>query len=164
MNTLILEPVDISRKETLRNLFNLYQHDFAAFRRDLYPHVDEQGFYDHATVDVFFEEGKREHVTPLLIRLDEKIAGFIILSTPPFTKKGCDFCIQEMLVLNPYRGQGVAQDACSLLFKEHPGRYCLTVLPENIRAEKFWKKLLARYSPEVSLANDMTLFEFCTID
>ena len=41
-----LETIKDSNRLAFKNLFNLYQHDLAEFVPDLYPAVDEEGYYD----------------------------------------------------------------------------------------------------------------------
>jgi predicted acetyltransferase len=134
-----LRIAETNDKELYRNMFNMYQNDLSAYNNEL-SELDDNGYFDRETVECFFDGNKS--VLPYVILKDNKIAGCVLFSKPPFVKPGCDYCIQELFVLGLYRGKGVAADACSKLFKEFKGRYCILVLKENQRAIKFWTKLI----------------------
>lgn len=151
MQEIKLEIVCESNKLAFNNLFYLYHHDLSIYLPEMYPFVDEDGYYDKSAAEEQFD--KPDLVIPYIIRCDGKIAGVIVFSRPPFVKPGCDFCIQELFVLNNYRGKGVAEEACKVLFNKYPGIYCALVIEDNIRAVKFWKNLITKNGALISEGN-----------
>ena len=130
-------------KELYKNLFNILHNDISPYNNEL-QEVDKQGYFDSKTVDVYFQNN--ESVMPFIITADNKTAGAVVLTTKPYVKDGCDYCIQELIVLSLYRGKKIAAEACDIIFKKYRGRYCVIVLKENLRAIKFWDKLIAKNS------------------
>lgn len=139
-----LKVATIENKECYKNLFNILHNDISPYNDEL-KDVDENGYFDEQAVDVYFENN--ESVIPYLIYSDEKIAGAVVLSKPPYVKPGCDYCIQELVILGLYRGKSVAEEAISSIFKEYnnKGKYCVIVLKENKRAMGFWSKIINKY-------------------
>ena len=125
------------------NMFNLYHYDLAKFLPELYPSVDEDGYYDRNAALEYLNMPPAK-VQTSFIRYMGKIAGLAVLTFPPFVKPGCDYCIQELFVLRALRGQGIAREACEKIFCEFPGRYCALVLENNIEALAFWDKVTAK--------------------
>jgi predicted acetyltransferase len=166
MQEIKLELVGESNRLAFNNLFNLYHHDLSVYIPDMYSFVNEDGFYDRNATDKFFDNSNS--LVPYIIRCDEKIAGLLVFSRPPFVKPGCDYCIQELFVLNNYRGKGIAEEACKVLFNENSGRYCALVITNNIRAMKFWKNLIVKnatlISQEKYTDEICTAFEFVVKD
>ena len=85
-----------------------------------------------------------EQVQLYLIRCDGNISGMTVFTLSPFVKPGCDYCIVDIFVLNNYRGRGIASSVCRLLFKEHPGRYCIEVAENDNVALEYWDNLIAK--------------------
>ena len=143
MKNVYLKKVRDSSKPAFINLFNLYHHDLAKFVPDLYTDVDDEGYYDRDCILEILNMPP-EKVQPYIIRYEDKIAGLVILTFPPYVKQDCDYCILEIFVLNSHRGKGIALMACRELFNEFPGRYCIEVLKNNEGALGFWDNLIAR--------------------
>lgn len=147
-------------KELYRNLFNMYHNDLAPYCDDLVE-VDEEGYYDKEAVECYFN--KDENIIPYVIMKNDKVVGVIVLTKPPYVKKGCDYCIQEFFVLSPLRGKNVAEEVCKQLTDKYPGKYCLSVLNKNTRAINFWRKFIDKYATkesEVKLDEQSIVIEF----
>lgn len=135
-----LRPAAPGDLELYRNLLNILHSESAPFTREL-DGVDARGYFDYSAAEPYFsgEEG----VMPFIIELDGRTAGLAAVTCAPYAKPGCDFCLQELMVLPRFRGQGVATQACRLLARAHPGRWCLIALTGNVRAVKFCQDMIA---------------------
>ena len=69
-----------------------------------------------------------------------------------------DWNMGEFFVLAKFQGTGVAQCVAREIFKKYPGKWSIAVMPENIKALKFWRKIIA----EVSLSKYTEVFK--TVD
>lgn len=141
-------------KETFRTLLNLYHHDLAQLRPSLFPAVDDSGFYDYTAVEEFFRDDIFDDLSLYWVRHHGHLAGFIVLSKPPYVKEGCDYCIQEFFIVGSYRKTGVGGSACKKVFLQHPGRYCLRIIQENALALSFWKKQIERVGKDIVCESD----------
>lgn len=149
-------------KELYRNMFNMLHNDISQYNNELLE-IDEDGYFDKDTIECYF--ASNENVFTYVIMYNNKIAGCVVISKPPYAKPGCDFCIQELFVLGLYRGKDVASGACIHLLEKYKGRYCVIVLKENNRAMKFWRKLIDKKAimiGEEELDEKSIVFEFFT--
>lgn len=126
------------QKELLRNFFNVYQGELSQYSKD-FQAMDQNGYFDYSTVDEYFTGD--EAILPYLIKKNHQFIGFCILTTAPYVKSGCDYCIQEFYIIGYHRGKGIAMEACNCIMKRYQGTYCLLVLAANKRAFAFWKKV-----------------------
>lgn len=131
----ILEKIVADKKEILRNLYSLYLHDLSAFTDGL--QVGEDGSFEFDSFSLIWE---KEGITPYFIKVDEKLAGFVLILEAPFTTK-VDKVINDFFILNPFRGTGAAQAAVSEIFAQNKGSYYISQLVKNQTAVHFWKKV-----------------------
>ena len=57
-----------------------------------------------------------------------------------------DWNMGEFFVLAKFQGKGIASIVAREIFKEHPGKWSIAVMPENIKAVKFWRKIISEAS------------------
>jgi len=115
----------------LGRLLQLYVHEWSdkvhvplgADALYVYPHLDRFAGEGHECV-LFFG--------------DTRLVGFALVL--------CDghgtWHVEEMFVVAGERCRGVGAAAFAALSARHPGRWTLTVRPENPRALAFWTRLL----------------------
>lgn len=94
MQEIELELIDESKKIVFDNLFYLFHHELSIYLPELYPNVDEEGYYDRTATDDFFHK-PNSVMEPYMIRCDTKIAGVVVFSRPPYVKPGCDIVFKS---------------------------------------------------------------------
>jgi len=159
-----LEAVDSFNQAAFVNIFNLYHHDRALYFPELYPHVDDEGYFDK-DVPIDLAAMSPNEVLCHLIRFNGKFAGLLVVSFAPYVKPDTEFCIQEIFVLNSHRRLGIARAACKLLFDDHSGRYCLSASNNDSGALAFWDKLMADECELISKeadGEDLICYKFIT--
>lgn len=129
-----------AEKEILANLLSLYLHELSEFIDGI--EMTENGCYEFDALELFFAGSM---LYPLFIRVDRRLAGFILLTGAPYVRAGTDYCIQEFFIIKKYRGKGLAAEAVHALSQLYPGRYSLMVLQANQTALRFWRTVYARY-------------------
>lgn len=132
-----LSVISNSDQERFFNLFNLYLYELSQFTGE---GVREDGSFDQGNNHLYLE---KQALHPYLIRADDRIAGFVLVCSPPYTPEGVEFSIQELFLLKKFRGLNLAAEAVSEVFKMHPGTYHVEQLANNQPAVRFWKKLYA---------------------
>lgn len=120
----------------LRNLYSLYLHDLSKFTANI--DIGTDGFFHFEDLDMFWE---KEGISPYFIKYDDCVIGFFLLLERPFLQKENDFCVNDMFILNKYKGRGIGQKVLEKLFEEKNGKYYVIELVENIPAVSFWKKV-----------------------
>jgi predicted acetyltransferase len=149
-----LTPSSVKEKPILARLMQLYLYDFSEFTNN---DVDKFGKYPFPLTEFWKNPNRR----PFLIRVDDQIAGFVLvglqatsLLTPP---KKVNF-IAEFFVMKKYRKHGVGEFAARYVFDQFPGDWEVDEIAENLPAQAFWRKIIHRYThgqfQEVVLDNE----------
>jgi predicted acetyltransferase len=130
-----------AEKAVIENLFPLYLHDLSEFSD---VDVDGQGrFLQDGALDPWWEN---DTLFPFLIRVDEQIAGFALVATPPYVSKGRDYRLNEFFILRRYRQRGIGLAAATAVFDRLHGAWEVGWLPTNLPAAAFWRKTIERYT------------------
>lgn len=154
----ILKEVLESEKPKLRNLYSLYLHDLSKFTSMI--DIGANGSFEYENLDKFWET---DGLSPYFIKLDDNIIGFILLLERPFLKKENDFGVNDVFILNKYKGKGMGRKAIKKLFHEKSGQYFVIELIENIPAVSFWKKLFIELNIQYEERQDVIDDELCLI-
>jgi predicted acetyltransferase len=133
----VLEPVARERAAALRNLFELYVHDFS----EIVPlDLGEDGRFDVALGDEWWT---RDDHFPFFVRRDGKLAGFALARrgsrVVPDDAEVMD--VAEFFVVRGARGRGVGAAAARALFAAFPGRWEIRVRRANTAALRFWSRV-----------------------
>lgn len=139
-------------KNIIKNFYPLYLHDLAEIY-DEYP--NEYGIFEEGPIktlaeqydvqNIWFEEPERLY--PFIIMVDDKPAGFNMISTKNFAPSTSDYYLYEFFIVNPYRGKGIAEIAARLGFERFKGKWELyTNSQNNDRGHGFWRKTINNYT------------------
>lgn len=153
-----LKKVLESEKSILRNLYSLYLHDLSKFTSMI--DIGADGFFEYESLDKFWD---LDGLSPYFIKLDDNIIGFILLLERPFLKKENDFGVNDIFILNKFKGKGMGRQAIEKLFQEKSGKYFIIELIENRAAVSFWKKLFAELNIQYEEREDLIDDEQCLI-
>ncbi|RIX50210.1 GNAT family N-acetyltransferase [Paenibacillus nanensis] len=126
-----------SDSNVLHHLYNYYLYELSAYSME---DVTPEGKYIIEDISPYYLDPR---LYPYLIMADKMIAGFILVTSPPYVSSGIDYSIQEMFILPKYRGKGVAREAALHIFKQHQGHYEIGMFQHNVKAVTFWSKLLS---------------------
>jgi predicted acetyltransferase len=124
----------------LDRLLHLYEYDFSEIGG---IDVDANGLFP--TADTAKLWGPHDHV--YLIRVDGNVAGFAFVTAhESYIDGGACILLSEFFVLRKYRRRGVGERAARAVFDRFPGRWELSTARQNLAAQAFWRKVLARYT------------------
>jgi predicted acetyltransferase len=147
---LTLEILPTDQAYILQNLYPCYLHDLSEFQ-DILPNQhglfesDEIRSYEKETfLKVWWEQP--EKLFPFIIRVDDRPAGFALIGTKPYSGNS-DFEIIEFFILKPYRQKRLAEQAATQAISLFHGTWKCCVLPRNLRACSFWRRITAKYEP-----------------
>lgn len=135
-----LRPVRACDRTLIENLFNLYRNDLSLYCDD-FPCIDEDGFFDKGIADEVLPFG--DGVETYIILNNGHPAGLIMVTSEEYALEGCSRRFQELYLIRPERGKGLARAAAEQMLAAHPGRWCLSVYKNNHPARRFWDKLIA---------------------
>lgn len=132
---IVTEAVKYEEKEILQNLLEKYYEFSQYFEMEL----NDLGLYGYRYFDEYWYD---EHRFPFFIKVDGKLAGFVLINNIPEGEVETDFTMAEFFVIYKYRNMGVAQTAVKQLFARFHGTWQLMYNPKNVISQKFWTKLV----------------------
>lgn len=136
-----IELIPQSEKNVLSNLLEKYLYEFSQWDKN---DVDDNGLYSYEYLDCYWNEERR---FPYYIKVDGKIAGFIMISDyPEVPEQSTDFCLSEFFVMNKYRRGGVGREAVKAVLDRHHGKWQLKRHPNNTASVYFWDKVIGEYT------------------
>ena len=117
-------------KPVLRQLLELYQHDFSEF---VDADVDDNGLYGYRYLDNYWSEPDRH---PFLFRVDGRWAGFALV------RAGDPHDLAEFFVMRKYRRHGVGTLLAREVFSRFPGAWQVRQMASNPAATAFWRRAI----------------------
>lgn len=126
-------------KEEKEKLFDLLQVYLKEFDDIFHFDIDENGKYKYKFFDLYWIEPNR---IPFFIKVDDKIAGFIlvnlngIFSNTPDTHTISEFFVKK----------GLGEKAAEKVFETFPGNWNIRQREKNTGAIEFWRKVIERYT------------------
>lgn len=90
----------------------------------------------------YFKDSARQ---AYLIKVGDELAGFVLINQAG-TLPDTQWNIGEFFILAKFQGKGVGTEITHQLWKTHPGRWEVSVIPENKSALAFWRKVVAKYT------------------
>lgn len=134
-----LELVTKEQKGILAHLLELYQYDFSEYDS---MDVNPCGLYGYPYLDYYWTEQNR---FAYFIKVDGKLAGFAMVCGHCYVSRdNHTLFMAEFFVMKKYRKLGIGKSAACKVLRRHPGRWELTVHPNNTGAHVFWKKVTAK--------------------
>ncbi len=128
---------DIQRME---NLMHLYLYDFSEFDQ---ADADEDGHFRDEHLPLYWQEPVRH---PFLIRVDGRLAGFVLVREVMDDDLGRYYSVAEFFVLRKYRRLGVGRLAARDIFARFPGNWRVAQLENNLPAQAFWRTIIREYT------------------
>lgn len=132
-----IQQITVTNKEQFENLFNYYLYELSTYSQE---DVGTKGTFEMEDISPYYKD---ERLYPYFITYNEKMVGFILVTSPPYVANEVDYSVQELFVLPKYRGSNIAKDAVMQIFKLYSGRYEVGMFKSNMKAVKFWTKLIS---------------------
>jgi len=119
----------------------LYLYDFSEFDQ---ADIGQLGLYNYPHLEKYWSEPHRH---PFFIRVDEHLAGFVLVTRYNIIGVGYDYWVMaEFFVMRKYRRHGIGQTVAHQIFDRFPGPWQVAQLQENTSAIAFWRKVIDRYT------------------
>jgi predicted acetyltransferase len=128
-------------KSVLRQLLELYLYDFSEFDDN---DVNAHGFYGYTYFDYYWTEETRH---PFFIRVDEKLAGFVLINDYTYALEvGTARSMAEFFVMQKYRRKGIGKTIACQVFELFPGKWEVIQMGENAPSIQFWEGVVHEYT------------------
>lgn len=133
-----IERVKEEQREILAHLIELYEYDFSEYENS---DVNSYGLYGYSYLDYYWTEKNRY---AYFIKVDGKLAGFAMVCGYCYVSKDKEtLFMAEFFVMKKYRKQGIGKYTAKEVLKKHPGKWELTVHPNNQISYRFWKGVIS---------------------
>jgi predicted acetyltransferase len=78
-------------------------------------------------------------------RKDDELVGFVLINKVGSTSD-VDWNIGEFFIVSKFQGKGIGRHVAEQVFKQFPGVWQTSQIPENKVAIAFWDRIVIRYS------------------
>ncbi|WP_430787504.1 GNAT family N-acetyltransferase [Virgibacillus flavescens] len=129
-----LEKISKDDEKVLQNLMQYYIYEFSRYITEI--KLEENGAYDPFNLEKYCEE---PNFHAYLIKLGEELIGFVLVESEA---EECPNTIHEFFIIAKYEGKGFGKEAAHQIFKWFPGKWKLTQIEKNYRAQAFWRSLI----------------------
>lgn len=136
-------PAGEADRSLIEGLFQFYIYDFSEMEpagSDALSFNDAGRFDPYPYLPEYWSAADR---WPLLIRVDGRLAGFVLINTLSHRGGAVERNMAEFFVARKYRGNSVAAEALHQVLALHPGRWEVAVVARNARALAFWPRAIA---------------------
>ena len=139
-----LHPASIDDYPMIQNMARFYVYDLSKEC----GHISDEwclpadGLFESFDFKNYFQENSRR---AYLIKVQDDLAGFVLLNQEVIYEDS-DWNIGEFFILGRYQGFGVGKIAAKKIWHLHPGRWEVSVIPENISALKFWENTIDQFT------------------
>ena len=139
----VLDPITEDQRPILRNLFELYAHDFSEYvPLDLNP----AGRFD-AKIDAKWWTDDDHHA--YFVRSDGKLVGFaLVRKGSRVTSDPGVMDVTEFFVVRGARRRGIGIKVAHALFAAFPGAWEMRFRRSNVPARAFWTRTAAAWNGE----------------
>lgn len=136
--------IDISKatlkeKSLIENMMQLYLYDFSEFDGG---DLDNHGLFCYKYLNLYWEKEDR---TPLLIRVEGNLAGFVLVNKDSYISKE-NFSIAEFFIMRKYRGKSIGREVAFKVFDRFGPHWEVGQIKENTAAQTFWLKVVREYT------------------
>lgn len=142
-----VKPASISDYPMIQNMARFYVYDLSKecghISNDWRLPVD--GLFESFDFKNYFEENTRK---AYLVKVYDDVAGFIFLNQA-VTCKDSDWNVGEFFILGRYQRHGVGKIAAEKIWQMHPGKWEVSIIPENTLALKFWENAISKFTADV---------------
>jgi predicted acetyltransferase len=137
---ILLERVKKEEKEILRNLLEKYNYEFSQYNN---LDVNNMGLYGYDYLDNYWTEENR---FPYFIKVDNKLAGFVMVNDYCEVKLDTNYTISEFFIMYKYRKSGIGKYALKYILDKYRGKWQLKYHPKNEISKIFWNKTIEEYT------------------
>ena len=135
-----LRPAAETDRLLIENLFNLYRNDISPYCGD-FEYLGADGYFERGIASELLPFG--DGVETYIICEGQKNLGLITVTDSSYALSGCSWRFQELYLIRPARGKGIAREAARSLLRQKGGRWCLSVYKSNHPARRFWDRLIS---------------------
>ena len=141
--------------QAIQNMAKLYVYDISRYCGFISKEwaLPKNGIYESFNFKEYFtDQDKKAYLVTLK---DAELVGFVLLDKQS-TSANIDWNIGEFFVLAKFQGKKIAQYVAKQIWLKYPGKWEVSVIPENKPALAFWRKNISaitngNYTEEIKI-------------
>ena len=127
----------------IQNMARFYVYDRTQYMGWECP---ESGLFECIDFKHYFESPDKH---AYLVRIGDELAGFVLIDKMVLIEK-VDWNMGEFFILAKFQSMGIGSQVAKDIFSRFPGKWSVAVMPENIGAVKFWRRVIKDISHGIS--------------
>lgn len=104
--------------------------------------MPEDGLYESFDFKNYFEEPSRK---TFLVKVYDEIAGFVLLNQETENPAN-NWNMAEFFIIAKFQGQGIGSIVAKKIWNLHPGKWEVSVIPQNKLALDFWEREISKFT------------------
>ena len=136
MNKITILPATLSDYPIIQNMARFYIYDRSGF---MGWGCEQDGMFECIDFKHYFDSPDHK---AFIIKVDNELAGFVLLDKEQITDHKVDWNMGEFFIIAKFQGKDISNFVAREIFKTHQGRWSVAVMPPNIKAKKFWHKII----------------------
>ncbi len=141
-----LIPATLADYPVIQNMARFYVYDISrscGFTSHEWA-CPKNGMYECFDFKIYFTEENRR---AFLIKVDDELAGFVLLHKQ-FKDEEFYWEIGEFFIFGKFQGKRIGEKIAREIWQQFQGSWKVSVIPENIPAYGFWKRVIAAHTNE----------------
>ena len=138
-----ITPATLNDYPTIQNMARFYVYDMSRYCGFLEGwEIPGDGLYECFDFKHYLTDSTNR---AFLIKLNTELAGFVLLdrlAVLPQTK----WNMGQFFILGKFQGKKVGQHVAEEIWRQHPGLWEVSVIPENKGALSFWRKTISHFT------------------
>jgi len=129
----------------LKNLARFYCYDMSrhcGLIEDWDWAFPENGMYEGCDIESYLKDNDRY---AFLIKVKNELAGFVLIHKNG-TKPDTEWNMGEFFIVAKFQSKGIGKQVASKIFQQFPGKWEVTVIPENTPALAFWRSAVNEFT------------------
>lgn len=128
----------------IANMCRFYAYDLSRWCASISDNWDfpDSGMYESFDPKIYFEDEGRHAYT---IRVYNELAGFVLLNQATENSEN-NWNMGEFFIIAKFQGQGIGSLVAQSIWNMHPGKWEVSVIPNNKPALKFWEKTISKFT------------------
>lgn len=133
----------INDYRTIQNMARFYVYEMSRYCADIPGwEMPDNGLYESFDFKIYFTD---EHRKAFLIKVDQEIAGFVLLNREGLYNDS-DWNIGEFFILAKFQKRGIGKKVAYEIWDMLPGTWEVSVMPANKGALLFWQDTIETYT------------------
>lgn len=106
--------------------------------------IPDDGLYECFDFMDYFQNSTKK---PYIVKSKDELVGFVLIDKQTKFPES-DFNMGEFFILTKFQGKGIGQKVAEEIWQKHPGKWEVSVIPENKPAYSFWKKTISKFTSD----------------